>query len=135
MRGCPKAMEASAWTCSAKPSSTQTWPKAITADIVAATPAPDFNDLGPRLTRQWYSVKVHAEQVHARPGEIRHFLNGQLDPGRTRKLADRNGGCPVSRPRFQSPQCEPVADNPSPFASIVSRTGITVSDNVGQKWR
>ena len=29
------------------------------------------------------------EQFHARPAEIRRFLNGQLDLGRTRELADR----------------------------------------------
>ena len=63
--------------------------KPITADIVAATLAPDFDDLEPRLTRQGYSVKVLAEQFHARPAEIQRFLNGQLDPGRTRELADR----------------------------------------------
>ena len=63
--------------------------KPITADIVAATLAPDFDDLEPRLTRQGYSVKVLAEQFHARPTEIRRFLNGQLDAGRTRELADR----------------------------------------------
>ena len=63
--------------------------KPITADIVAATLAPDFDDLEPRLTRQGYSVKVLAEQFHAKPTEIRRFLNGQLDAGRTRELADR----------------------------------------------
>ena len=63
--------------------------KPITADIVAATLAPDFDDLEPRLTRQGYSVKVLAEQFHTRPTEIRRFLNGQLDAGRTRELADR----------------------------------------------
>ena len=63
-----------------------------TADIVAATLAPDFDDLEPRLTRQGYSVKVLAEQFHARPTEIRRFLNGQLDPGRTRELPE--GTCP-----------------------------------------
>ncbi len=63
--------------------------KPIDADIVMATLAPDFDDLEPRLTRQGYSAKVLAEQFHARPAEIRRFLNGQLDPGRTRELADR----------------------------------------------
>ena len=33
-----------------------------------------------------------AEQFHARPTEIRRFLNGQLDPGRTRELPE--GTCP-----------------------------------------
>lgn len=63
--------------------------KPITADIVEATLSPDFDDLEPRLTRQGYSVKVLAEQFHARPLEIRRFLNGQLEAGRTRELADR----------------------------------------------
>ena len=43
----------------------------------------------PRLTRQDYSPKVLADQFHAKPSEIRRFLNGQLDAGRTRELADR----------------------------------------------
>ncbi len=34
--------------------------KPITADIVTATLAPDFDDLEPRLTRQGYSAKVLA---------------------------------------------------------------------------
>lgn len=29
------------------------------------------------------------EQFNARPAEIRRSLNGQLDPGRTREVADR----------------------------------------------
>ena len=49
--------------------------KSITGDIVAATLAPDFDALEPRLTRQGYSVKLLAEHFHARPAEIRRFLN------------------------------------------------------------
>ena len=71
------------------PQTTHFGEKPITTDIVAATLAPDFDDLEPRLTRQGYSVKVLAEQFHAKPIEIRRFLNGQLDAGRTRELADR----------------------------------------------
>jgi len=67
----------------------RTGQKPITADIVASTLAPDFDDLEPRLTRQGYSVKVLADQFHAKPTEIRRFLNGQLDTGRTRELADQ----------------------------------------------
>ncbi|MYF77397.1 MAG: hypothetical protein F4174_08765 [Acidobacteria bacterium] len=63
--------------------------KPVTADIVEATLSPDFDDLEPRLTRQGYSVKVLADQFHARPLEIRRFLNGQLEAGRTRELAER----------------------------------------------
>ena len=39
--------------------------------------------------RAVWAVKVIAEQFHARPAEIRRFLNGQLDAGRTREFADR----------------------------------------------
>ena len=63
--------------------------KPVTADIVEATPSPDFDDLEPRLTRQGYSVKVLADRFHARPLEIRRFLNCQLEAGRTRGLAER----------------------------------------------
>jgi type II secretory pathway predicted ATPase ExeA len=62
--------------------------KPISADLVASTLAPDFNDLEPRLTRQGYSVRTLADQFHAKPTEIRRFLGGQLDSGRTRELAD-----------------------------------------------
>jgi type II secretory pathway predicted ATPase ExeA len=63
--------------------------KPITAEIVAATLAPNFDDLEPRLTRQGYSVKILAEQFHAKPAEIRRLLSGQLEQGRTRELADQ----------------------------------------------
>lgn len=56
---------------------------------MTATLAPDFDDLEPRLTRQGYSPKVLADQFPAKPSEIRRFLSGQLDAGRTRELADR----------------------------------------------
>ena len=67
----------------------RTGQKPVTAEIVAATLAPDFDDLEPWLTRQGYSVKVLAEQFHAKPSEIRRFLGSQFDAGRTRELADR----------------------------------------------
>ena len=67
----------------------RTGQKPVTVEIVATTLAPDFDDLEPRLTRQGYSVKVLAEQFHAKPSEICRFLCGQLDAGRTRELADR----------------------------------------------
>ena len=67
----------------------RTGQKPVTAEIIATTLAPDFDDLEPRLTRQGYSPKVLADQFHAKPSEIRRFLSGQLDAGRTRELADR----------------------------------------------
>ena len=63
--------------------------KPIAVEIVEAALAPDLDDLEQRLTRQGYSVKVLAEQFHARPTEIRCFLNGWLEAGRTSELADR----------------------------------------------
>ncbi len=67
----------------------RTGQKPVTAETVTATLAPDFDDLEPRLTRQGYSPKVLADQFHAKPSESRRFLNGQLDAGGTRELADR----------------------------------------------
>lgn len=71
--------------------------KPIGPDIVAATLAPDFDDLEPRLTRQGYTVKALAEQFGAKPGEIRRLLDGHLEVGRTRELADmmRTAGLPM----------------------------------------
>ena len=63
--------------------------KPITAEIVQSVLTPDFDDLEPRLTRQGYSVKSLSEQFHTRPAEMRRFLNGQLEPGRTRELVNR----------------------------------------------
>ncbi|WP_291729702.1 AAA family ATPase [Leisingera sp. F5] len=67
----------------------RTGQKPITSNIVSATLAPDFDDLEPRLTRQGYSVKVLADQFQSKPAEIKRFLCGQLEPARTRELADR----------------------------------------------
>jgi hypothetical protein len=64
---------------------------------VAATLAPDFDALEPRLTRQGWTVRALAEQFNAKPGEIRHLLNGRLETGRTREPADmmRAAGLPM----------------------------------------
>ena len=56
---------------------------------MTATLAPDFDDVEPRLNRQDYSSKVLADQFHAKPREVRRFLNDQLEAGHTRELADR----------------------------------------------
>ena len=65
----------------------RTGQKPVTAEIVTATLAPDFDDLEPRLTRQGYSPKVLADQFHAKPSEIRRFLSSQLDADRMRAVA------------------------------------------------
>jgi hypothetical protein len=48
--------------------------------------AKDIDGLGPSLTRQGYNVKVLAELLNAKSREIRSFLGGHLDPGRTQEL-------------------------------------------------
>ena len=67
----------------------RTGQKPITPELVSATLAPDFDDLEPRLTRQGYSVKVLSDQFQSKPIEIKRFLSGQLEPARTRELAER----------------------------------------------
>ena len=36
-----------------------------------------------------YSVKVLSDQFQSKPVEIKRFLSGQLEPARTRELAER----------------------------------------------
>ena len=68
----------------------RTGQKPITPELVSATLAPDFDDLEPRLTRQDYSVKVLSDQFQSKSiEEIKRFLSGQLEPARTRELAER----------------------------------------------
>ena len=67
----------------------RTGQKPITPELVSATLAPDFDDLEPRLTRQGYSMKVLSDQFQSKPVEIKRFLSGQLEPARTRELAER----------------------------------------------
>ena len=71
--------------------------KPVTADIVVATLSASFDDLEPRLMRQGYTARTLAEQFHAKPAEIRRFLSGQLDAGRSRELTDqmRAAGLPL----------------------------------------
>jgi len=44
-----------------------------------------------------FSVKALAEQFGAKPGEVRRLLDGHLEIGRTRELADmmRTAGLPM----------------------------------------
>jgi hypothetical protein len=63
--------------------------KPITADVIESVLSRQIDDLEPRLTRHGYDVKNLAEQFNVRPGEIKQFLVGQLDPAKTRDLTDR----------------------------------------------
>jgi predicted metal-dependent peptidase len=60
--------------------------KPVGADMIENVLAKDFDGLEPRLTRQGYSVKVLAKLLNAKSREIRSFLSGHLDPGRTQEL-------------------------------------------------
>ena len=65
--------------------------------MVDAIRSRQIDDLEPRLTRYGYDVKGIAEEFHIRPAEVRLFLQGQLDPARTRELTEQMlvAGLPV----------------------------------------
>jgi type II secretory pathway predicted ATPase ExeA len=71
--------------------------KAVTAAVVEAVLSRQIDDLEPRLTRYGYDVKSIAEEFRAKPAEVRLFLQGQLDPARTRELTEQMlvAGLPV----------------------------------------
>lgn len=71
--------------------------KAVTAAVIEAVLSRQINDLEPRLTRYGYDVKSIAEEFRAKPAEVRLFLQGQLDPARTRELTEQMlvAGLPV----------------------------------------
>jgi hypothetical protein len=46
-------------------------------------------NLEPRLTRYGYDVKSIAEEFHIKPADVRLFLQGQLDPARSRELTEQ----------------------------------------------
>ena len=62
--------------------------KAVTSAVVEAVLSRQIDDLEPRLTRYGYDVKSIAEEFRAKPAEVRLFLQGQLDPARTRELTE-----------------------------------------------
>jgi type II secretory pathway predicted ATPase ExeA len=54
--------------------------------VVTATLAETV--LSPRITRYGYDVKSIAEEFHIKPADVRLFLQGQLDPARSRELTE-----------------------------------------------
>jgi type II secretory pathway predicted ATPase ExeA len=62
--------------------------KTVTTTVVETVMSRQMDELEPRLTRYGYDVKSLAEQFHAKPSEIRLFLQGQLDATRTRELTE-----------------------------------------------
>ncbi len=71
--------------------------KTVTAAVVEAVLSRQIDDLEPRLTRYGYDIKSIAEEFRAKPAEVRLFLQGQLDPARTRELTEQMlvAGLPV----------------------------------------
>jgi len=53
--------------------------------------------LEPRLTRHGYNVRNIADESRLKPADVRLFLQGRLDPTRTRELIEQRliAGLPV----------------------------------------
>ena len=71
----------------------------VTATLAETVLSPRIDDLEPRLTRYGYDVKSIAEEFHIKPADVRLFLQGQLDPARSRELTEqmRQHGAAVGR--------------------------------------
>ena len=69
----------------------------VTAAVVEAVLSRQLDDLEPRLTRHGYDVRSIADEFRLRPADVRLFLQGQLDPARTRELTEQMlvAGLPV----------------------------------------
>jgi type II secretory pathway predicted ATPase ExeA len=62
--------------------------KPVSAEMIDSVLAQDINGLESTLTRHGYSCKVVADLVHARPAEIRSFLQGRLSANRAQELRE-----------------------------------------------
>jgi type II secretory pathway predicted ATPase ExeA len=71
--------------------------KVVTATLAETVLSPRIDDLEPQLTRYGYDVKSIAEEFHIKPADVRLFLQGQLDPARSRELTEQMlvAGLPV----------------------------------------
>ena len=71
--------------------------RVVTATLAETVLSPRIDDLEPRLTRYGYDVKSIAEEFHLKPVDVRLFLQGQLDPARSRELTEQMlvAGLPV----------------------------------------
>ena len=71
--------------------------RAVTAAVVEAVLSRQLDDPEPRLTRYGYDVRSIADEFRLRSAEVRLFLQGQLDPVRTRELTEQMlvAGLPV----------------------------------------
>ena len=71
--------------------------RTVTAAVVEAVLSRQLDDLEPRLTRHGYDVRSIADEFRVKPADVRLFLQGQLDPARTRELTEQMlvAGLPV----------------------------------------
>jgi type II secretory pathway predicted ATPase ExeA len=71
--------------------------RVVTSAVVEAVLSRQLDDLEPRLTRHGYDVRSIADEFRVRPSDVRLFLQGQLDPARTRELTEQMlvAGLPV----------------------------------------
>ena len=71
--------------------------RVVTTAVVEAVLSRQLDDLEPRLTRHGYDVRSIADEFRVKPADVRLFLQGQLDPARTRELTEQMlvAGLPV----------------------------------------
>jgi hypothetical protein len=71
--------------------------KPIAAGVVEAILSRKRDELEAQLTRNGYDLRSLVEQFDAKPAEIRRFLRGDLDAGRSQELMDemRSAGLPT----------------------------------------
>jgi type II secretory pathway predicted ATPase ExeA len=71
--------------------------RVVTLAVVDAVLSRQLDELEPRLTRHGYDVRSIADEFRVKPADVRLFLQGQLDPARTRELTEQMlvAGLPV----------------------------------------
>lgn len=67
----------------------ETGGQSVTREVAENVLAKDFDDPEPKLVRQGYDTKVLADMLSFRPAQIRSFLKGQLDQGRSEEIRDK----------------------------------------------
>jgi len=69
----------------------------VTPAVIDAVLSRQLDDLESRLTRYGYDVRSIADEFRVKPADVRLFLQGQLDPARTRELTEQMlvAGLPV----------------------------------------
>ncbi|MES2355527.1 MAG: AAA family ATPase [Pseudomonadota bacterium] len=71
--------------------------KPVSASVVESVLLKQIDDLEPTLKRMGFGVRDLAEQIEAKPAEIRALFDNQLDPARTTELREKmlRAGLPV----------------------------------------